>query len=109
MDLARSTQAFTARHLSHDAITFDPFDAVDIDERSREIGSGRSLSSTAPGPEQWLALLDAAARWALDFAKPILRVCDGVMAAEHRYKDYSYAGRAYQVRPVFEAMIAQHF
>ncbi|WP_262029503.1 hypothetical protein [Microvirga sp. Mcv34] len=64
--------------LSHDPLGFDPFAKVSLTARARQLGrspgAGEGRTGT-PGPEQWLALLDGAARWVLDYSGPILTIC----------------------------------
>jgi len=86
----------TLHHLSAlgvlpDPLTFAPFDRVDLAARTRQIASmaineeeeektgGRTATL---GPEQWLGLLDGAARWVLDYAKPIMTICKAAHAEQ---------------------------
>ncbi len=103
------------RHLSslgiiaHDPLPFDPFRSVTMDERTLHIGpAGRGRTKTLAS-EQWVRLLDAAARWVLDYSSPILRVCEGAMAVERECATMSAAGRKYRIRPVVTRLIEEHF
>lgn len=65
--------------LAHDPLTFDPFDRVSFAARVRTItrsAAPRADRTGTPDPEHWLALLDHAARWVLDYAEPIIDVCE---------------------------------
>ena len=67
--------------LSHDPIVFDPFQNVSVRSRaiqiSRVVGKEKDRTRTGTlAPEQWLALLDGAAKWVLDYADPIIAICN---------------------------------
>ena len=71
--------------LSHDPLTFDPFAEVNIYSRVKQIarqakpeadeGKDGSRRTGTPPAENWLALLDGAARWVLDYSGPIVTIC----------------------------------
>lgn len=60
--------------LYHDPLGFDPFAEVDIGSRARQIGTANDARTDTIEPEQWLALMDGAARWVLDYAEPLLTI-----------------------------------
>jgi len=95
--------------LQHDSLHFDPFAFSSVQSRADNIGGGRTGRTPTPGPKQWLGLLDAAARWVMEYSGPILRICDGVLTIERQYNDYSPDGRKYQIRPVIEELIELNF
>ncbi|WP_036291793.1 hypothetical protein [Methylosinus sp. PW1] len=66
--------------ISHDQLEFNPFEKTSIDARARQVGrtlnlqAGEGRTGTLES-ENWLRLLDGAARWVLDYSKPILDSC----------------------------------
>lgn len=75
--------------LTHDRLIFDPFDTVDLDTRAHQIGNDEVGRTRTPGPEQWLNLLDAAARWVLDYAEPLSLICKGALDIEREFAHYT--------------------
>lgn len=91
--------------LSHDALNFDPFASISLEERCRQIGRAKSGRTETIGPREWIALLDAAARWVLDYADPLLLVCEKAVAIEKEYMHMSYGGKKYRLRPLVAEVI----
>ena len=98
--------------LPHDPINFDPFEKVSLITRARQIGRTPGVGggrTGTPGPEQWLALLDGAARWVLDYSGPILTICR--LAREVQGdpgKISKQKKRMAAFREAVEAIIAEH-
>lgn len=85
--------------LAHDTLTFDPFERVSFAARVRTItksAAPRTARTGTPAPEHWLALLDHAARWVLDYAEPIIDACEA--AAEIHREMATAAGQDHQGR-----------
>ncbi|MBK3732771.1 hypothetical protein GAY29_06535 [Azospirillum brasilense] len=95
--------------LHHDRLPFDPFAEVDMLTRARQIGKASSGRTDTPAPEQWLALLDAAALWVLDYSGPILKVVEGAIGIERKYRGLTRVGLTYRLRNGLEVLIAEHF
>ncbi|WAJ27277.1 hypothetical protein [Antarcticirhabdus aurantiaca] len=62
--------------LHHDPLGFDPFAEVDMSARARQIGTTDEARTDNIEPEQWLALMDGAARWVLDYGEPLLKIIE---------------------------------
>ncbi|NBJ10738.1 site-specific integrase [Microvirga arsenatis] len=98
--------------LPHDPITFDPFEKVSLVTRARQIGRtpgvGEGRTGT-PRPEQWLALLDGAARWVLDYSGPILTICRLAREVQGDPSNIrKQKKRMAAFRQAVEAIIAEH-
>ncbi|QFU16946.1 hypothetical protein [Microvirga thermotolerans] len=97
--------------LSHDPLGFDPFANVSLTARARQIGSdlgARDGRTGTPGPEQWLALLDGAARWVLDFSGPILTICKLARDVRDRQGKVRRANSTAVFRRAVEGIINEH-
>jgi integrase len=64
-----------AGSLSHDPLNFDPFIATSVQARAQSIGRVDDGRTNTIPPKQLLALVEGAAKWVLDFAEPIMKIC----------------------------------
>lgn len=93
--------------IPHDPLSFNPFSDINIDQRAQQISQGRSDSRTrTPGPDQWIALFDAAAKWLLEYSGPILEVCAKI---PRRNKVTSAFARRAKVQAIIDATIPPDF
>lgn len=69
--------------IEHDELSFDPFLKASLYSRATQIGRPQGRTATLR-PEQWLALLDGAAKWMLDYSGPALTLIEQAKAISLR-------------------------